>query len=93
MMEQSFEKKESRADRIKVLVMGPHAAGKTAILRQTIYGFKADQLRDILPTILIDVPPETKKASTCAGSLSVEGRRGFLRSTTGRRTRGTFSAK
>jgi len=78
MMEQSFEKKESRADRIKVLVMGPHAAGKTAILRQTIYGFKADQLRDILPTILVDVPPETKKGKYLCRFFECGGQERFF---------------
>ncbi|MHA1362554.1 MAG: ADP-ribosylation factor-like protein [Candidatus Freyarchaeota archaeon] len=78
MMEQSFERNESRADRIKVLVMGPHAAGKTAILRQTIYGFKADQLRDILPTILIDVPPETKKGKYLCRFFECGGQERFF---------------
>ena len=78
MMEQSFERTEGEAQRIKVLVMGPHAAGKTAILKQTIYGFKAEKLRDLLPTILIDVPPETKKGKYLCRFFECGGQERFF---------------
>ncbi|MGQ9721286.1 MAG: ADP-ribosylation factor-like protein [Candidatus Jordarchaeum sp.] len=78
MMEQIVEGMESEARRIKVLVMGPHAAGKTAILKQTIYGLQADKLRKLLPTILIDVPPETKKGKYLCRFFECGGQERFF---------------
>lgn len=43
---------------IKVLVMGPVNAGKTAIIKQLIYGLVSKELRNLEPTILIKVHPD-----------------------------------
>jgi signal recognition particle receptor subunit beta/predicted regulator of Ras-like GTPase activity (Roadblock/LC7/MglB family) len=61
MAERNFAETVGHTERIKVLLMGPNAAGKTAIIRQTIYGFKADQLKDLPPTVFVDVHPEIKE--------------------------------
>lgn len=45
-------------ERIKILVMGPVSAGKTAIIKQLIYGLVSNELRDLEPTILIKVHPD-----------------------------------
>ncbi len=78
MIEQSVKGMQSVFQRIKVLVMGPHAAGKTAILKQTIYGLQADKLRNLLPTILIDVPPETKKGKYLCRFFECGGQERFF---------------
>ncbi|MEM3586646.1 MAG: ADP-ribosylation factor-like protein [Candidatus Jordarchaeaceae archaeon] len=50
-------------ERVKVLVMGPVSAGKTAIIKQLIYGLVSNELRDLEPTILIKVHPEYNHGS------------------------------
>ncbi|WXG42153.1 MAG: ADP-ribosylation factor-like protein [Candidatus Freyarchaeum deiterrae] len=62
MTKQNFTELEGHNERIKVLLMGPQDAGKTAILRQTIYGFGADQLRNLQPTEFVDVHPDKRKS-------------------------------
>jgi predicted regulator of Ras-like GTPase activity (Roadblock/LC7/MglB family)/signal recognition particle receptor subunit beta len=78
MMEQSFETTEGEPERLKVLVMGAHAAGKTAILKQTINGLRAEQLRNLLPTILLDVPPEKKKGKYLCRFFECGGQEKFF---------------
>ncbi|WXG42190.1 MAG: ADP-ribosylation factor-like protein [Candidatus Freyarchaeum deiterrae] len=45
-------------ERLKVLVMGPVSAGKSAIIKQLVYGLVSKELRDLDPTILIKVHPD-----------------------------------
>nr|MDO8082993.1 ADP-ribosylation factor-like protein [Candidatus Freyarchaeota archaeon] len=78
MTEQSFERTEGQTERIKVLVMGPRAAGKTAILRQTIYAFKAEQLRNLPPTILVDIHPEKRKNKYICRFFECGGQESFF---------------
>jgi GTPase SAR1 family protein len=44
--------------RLKVLVMGLTGAGKTAIIRQLLYGLSSEELGDLQPTKLIKVYPD-----------------------------------
>jgi signal recognition particle receptor subunit beta len=50
-------------ERLKVLVMGPVSAGKTAIIKQLIYGLVSKELQDLEPTILIKVHPDFNRGN------------------------------
>jgi signal recognition particle receptor subunit beta/predicted regulator of Ras-like GTPase activity (Roadblock/LC7/MglB family) len=78
MMKQNFAGTEGRIERIKVLVMGPQDAGKTAILRQAIYGFEADQLRNLQPTVLVETHPEKKKSKYICQFFDFGGQEKFF---------------
>ena len=44
-----------KVDRLKILVMGATDAGKTAIIKQLLYGLVSKELKDLEPTILVKV--------------------------------------
>nr|MDO8082948.1 GTPase domain-containing protein [Candidatus Freyarchaeota archaeon] len=64
-------------EKLKVLVMGPTGAGKTAIIRQLLYGLSSEELRDLEPTKLIKVHPDYNyenylcQFSECGGQESM----------------------